>query len=127
MADKTGNGEPKRRTLRAIRQARYRARARIAEAQAELEELAREEAERGAGPSWLPDPTAERPGLEMARRVQGFTYPIDRERCDRRFSNGLLNEVAEVLERRGFPAIQPGRDMYRLMAALYTFIYRRPV
>lgn len=127
MADTTENGEPKRRTLRAIRQARYRARARIADAQAELEELAEEEAGRGAGPSRMPDPTADRPGLEMARRVQGFTYPIDRERDDRRFSNALLNEVAEVMERRGFPPIQPGRDLARLMDALNGFLYRRPV
>lgn len=130
MTENTTGGEEKPRSLVAIRQARCRTKAKIAELEGELEELERLEAERRGRPAAMPDPGAARPGnvqpgIELARQVQGFTYPIDRKKTDRRFSNGLLNEVAEVFERHGFPEIQPGRDMYRLMVALYGFTYRR--
>lgn len=75
----------------------------------------------------VPNPNQRRPGIERARDLLGHTYPIDRAPGDKRFSNALLNEVAEVLERRGYPVVRPGRDMTRLMEALYRFVYRRPV
>ena len=75
----------------------------------------------------VPNPMRKRPGVERARDILGYTYPIDRRDGDDRFSTALLHEIAEVLERRGYPDLQPGRDMFRLMQALAWFLYRRGI
>ena len=73
----------------------------------------------------VPNPMRKRPGMERARDVLGYTYPIDRRDADDRFSTALLHEIAEALENRGYPELRPGRDMFRLMQALAWFLYRR--
>lgn len=73
----------------------------------------------------VPNPMRKRPGVERARDVLGYTYPIDRTNGDDRFATALLHEIADVLERRGYPELRPGRDMFRLMQALAWFLYRR--
>lgn len=59
-------------------------------------------------------------------------YPVPRpllrggeEATDRRFTLGLVVEVAEVLERHGFPALD-GPDYADLQTALFDFVYGKP-
>ena len=54
---------------------------------------------------------------------QARNYPIPRPVDDPRFTLGLGIDVAEVLQRHGFPAVT-GRDMVDLLhIALFGFIY----
>ncbi|WFB08346.1 hypothetical protein LRS74_15750 [Streptomyces sp. LX-29] len=52
-------------------------------------------------------------------------YPVVPEggANDSRFNNGLVFDVADVLEAHGFPPLRSGRDLVELMQALYRFIY----
>ncbi|WP_035797982.1 hypothetical protein [Kitasatospora mediocidica] len=51
-------------------------------------------------------------------------YPVPQpDHNDPRFSNGLLLDVARRIEAAGFPPITTGRDLVRLMEALYAFCY----
>lgn len=56
----------------------------------------------------------------MSERV----YPIRPESDeDPRFTFGLTREVAEVLERHGYPPVSAGGDLVDLQQALYRFLY----
>jgi len=51
-------------------------------------------------------------------------YPIrPRPDGDPRFTFGLTVDVAEVLERHGYPKITAGLDMVDLQQALFGFLY----
>lgn len=52
-------------------------------------------------------------------------YPMPRLRpaADNRFGEGLVNEVAVVLELRGFPPVRTGSDRARLRRFLAAFLY----
>lgn len=52
-------------------------------------------------------------------------YPIPAPDDDPRFTFGLVVEVAEVLQRHGFPAIGPDNsdDLVELSQALFRFVY----
>lgn len=63
------------------------------------------------------------PDLVRAREVLGYTYPID-QLPGARVTDALLVEIAAVLERHGYPPLQPGRDVERLAKTLYRFLYR---
>lgn len=63
--------------------------------------------------------------MRRARAALGHTYPIDKLRGDDRFTSDLIDEIAGILERHGFPPVQPGLDLARLLTALYQFLYRR--
>lgn len=53
-------------------------------------------------------------------------YPLPRTDEDPRFSYGLLHDVAQVLERHGFPRVSGGGDWVELQQALFGFIYEKP-
>lgn len=120
MTEQNAVSERKPRSVGAIRIARYRAKLKLAEVQRELEELEAEP----ASDAVRPDPAAMRAGMERARLILGQSYPLDRSGYDNRFTTSLVHEVAGMLERRGYPAVQPGRDMQRLINALAGFLYR---
>jgi hypothetical protein len=42
---------------------------------------------------------------------------------DTRFTIGLLRDVADVLERHGYPPVRAALDTVDLRQALYSFIY----
>jgi hypothetical protein len=52
-------------------------------------------------------------------------YPIPRPASgdDARFCYGLGLDVAAVLHRHGFPKLATGRDLSRVLSALFTLIY----
>jgi hypothetical protein len=55
--------------------------------------------------------------------VSERNYPIHpRPDNDPRFTLGLVIDVADVLEQRGYPETSPG-DLIELQQALYRFIY----
>lgn len=50
-------------------------------------------------------------------------YPLPRgEGTDRRFSHGLLSDVADVIESAGYPPLT-APDLGRLYGVLFGFIY----
>jgi hypothetical protein len=51
-------------------------------------------------------------------------YPLPAPEHDPRFSYGLLFDIAEVLQRNGFPR-PAGTDWADLMAALGRFLYQQ--
>lgn len=61
--------------------------------------------------------------LTNARKVLGYTYPIDQLPGDR-VSDELVTEIADVLLRHGYPPVMPGKDVERLTKTLYRFLYR---
>lgn len=63
--------------------------------------------------------------MRRARAALGYTYPIDKLHGDDRFTSDLVDEIAGILERHGFPPVQSGYDLARLLTALYRFLYRR--
>ncbi|MEY9969544.1 hypothetical protein ABIA33_007633 [Streptacidiphilus sp. MAP12-16] len=52
-------------------------------------------------------------------------YPVAQPATgeDARFSLGLIFDVARRIEAAGYPQITSGRDLVRLMGALYGFCY----
>jgi hypothetical protein len=54
------------------------------------------------------------------------TYPLPRTDDDRRFTFGLVYDVAKVLAEHGYPAVSSGGDFVRLQQALFGFIYEQP-
>jgi hypothetical protein len=50
-------------------------------------------------------------------------YPLPRAEEDARFTLGLLADVAEVLARHGYPAVEAGGDLIDLQQALFRFLY----
>jgi hypothetical protein len=52
-------------------------------------------------------------------------YPLPRTAEDPRFTIGLLVEVSNLLERRGYPKIDEGLDLVALQQALLDFLYAR--
>jgi hypothetical protein len=54
------------------------------------------------------------------------TYPLPRPDtgADRRFTIGLVLDVADVLARHGYPPPTCGADLIRLQQALFTTIYQ---
>lgn len=51
-------------------------------------------------------------------------YPIPTpEGDDPRFTLGLAVDVAQVLQRHGYPPVEHGADLVELQALLYRFIY----
>ncbi len=53
-------------------------------------------------------------------------YPLPKPEDDDRFTFGLAADVADVLERHGYPKIQAGRDLMELQLALFGFLYEKP-
>ena len=53
----------------------------------------------------------------------GAGVPAARSRRRPRFTFGLVLDVADVLERHGYPPVQTGRDLVDLQQALYRFLY----
>lgn len=54
-------------------------------------------------------------------------YPIrPRPDHDPRFTRGLTLDVAEVLQRHGYPPITAGGDFVELQMVLFEFLYGRP-
>ncbi|MGW0837118.1 hypothetical protein [Streptomyces prunicolor] len=54
-------------------------------------------------------------------------YPITPTPADDpRFNLGLALDVAEVLERHGYPKITAGMDVVELQQALFGFLYAAP-
>ncbi|GAA5010465.1 hypothetical protein [Kitasatospora paranensis] len=53
-------------------------------------------------------------------------YPVPQPETgeDPRFTRGLLFDVARRIEDAGYPPISAGRDLVRLMEALFAFCYR---
>ena len=52
-------------------------------------------------------------------------YPVRRPlHNDRRFTVGLVLDIAEVLHRHGYPALACGNDLPHWQNALFTTIYR---
>lgn len=54
------------------------------------------------------------------------TYPMPAPADDRRFTLGLVFDVAQVLVDHGFAPITAGGDLVALQQALYGFLYRAP-
>lgn len=54
------------------------------------------------------------------------SYPIPEPNADPRFTFVLTLDVAEVLERHGYPPITSGNieDLIELQQAMYRYIYR---
>lgn len=50
-------------------------------------------------------------------------YPIPAPENDPRFTLGLTLDVAEALERRGYPRLATGEDLVRLQSSLFRFLY----
>lgn len=52
-------------------------------------------------------------------------YPVAQTETDPRFTFGLMREVAEVLERHGYPRIEAANaaDFVELKLALFAFLY----
>lgn len=50
-------------------------------------------------------------------------YPLPQTDDDSRFSFGLVLDVAEVLERHGYPRPAAGADWVELQQALWRFLY----
>lgn len=50
-------------------------------------------------------------------------YPMRQPARDRRLTIGLLSDVADVLQRHGYPAVRTGSDMARLGEHLRQFLY----
>ncbi|MET7902737.1 hypothetical protein ABZS86_15185 [Streptomyces sp. NPDC005355] len=52
-------------------------------------------------------------------------YPVAPESGDddSRFTNGLLFDVAKVIESHGYPKLASGRDLLELRISLYRFLY----
>ncbi|WP_432047095.1 hypothetical protein [Streptomyces asiaticus] len=52
-------------------------------------------------------------------------YPVEPESGDddSRFTNGLLFDVAKVIESHGYPKLASGRDLLELRISLYRFLY----
>ncbi|ARQ69736.1 hypothetical protein [Streptomyces marincola] len=52
------------------------------------------------------------------------SYPIQPQpEDDARFTLGLVLDVADVLEKHGYPPIASGRDFVELQLALFRFLY----
>jgi hypothetical protein len=53
-------------------------------------------------------------------------YPIPRPVCgdDARFCHGLGLDVAAVLHRYGYPKLAAGKDLTRILQALFTLLYQ---
>lgn len=58
--------------------------------------------------------------------AQPRTYPLPAPTDDRRFTLGLVFDVARVLADHGFPEIASGGDLVGLQQALFNFTYERP-
>ncbi|MGW5692342.1 hypothetical protein ACWEWX_15570 [Streptomyces asiaticus] len=56
----------------------------------------------------------------------GPAYPVEPESGDddSRFTNGLLFDVAKVIESHGYPKLASGRDLLELRISLYRFLYQ---
>lgn len=50
-------------------------------------------------------------------------YPLPAPADDRRFSYGLLFDVARILAEHGYPPITAGGDLVALQQALFGFLY----
>ncbi len=53
------------------------------------------------------------------------TYPMPAPENDGRFTYGLLFDLAEVLERRGYPPITAGSDLVRLQQSIFPLPLRQ--
>lgn len=51
-------------------------------------------------------------------------YPLPARGGDRRFTAGLLSDVASLLEAHGYPRPASGGDLIRWQQALFRTIYR---
>ncbi|MFE3499605.1 hypothetical protein [Kitasatospora sp. NPDC059160] len=52
-----------------------------------------------------------------------YPVPTPKDGQDPRFTRGMLFDIARRIEDAGYPPINTGRDLVRLMEALYTFCY----
>jgi hypothetical protein len=52
-------------------------------------------------------------------------YPLPAPAGDPRFNHGLLHDIAEVLQRNGFPRPE-GTDWADLITTLVRFLYQSP-
>jgi hypothetical protein len=50
-------------------------------------------------------------------------YPLPRPAGDRRFTFGLVIDVAAVLVQHGYPPVTDGDDIVDLQQALFSFLY----
>ncbi|WP_033819890.1 hypothetical protein [Kitasatospora sp. MBT63] len=59
------------------------------------------------------------------RLPSAANYPVPEPEAgeDPRFTRRLIFDVARLIEDAGFPPISAGRDLVRLMEALYAFCY----
>jgi len=51
------------------------------------------------------------------------TYPLPPTDADRRFSFGLLIDIAEQFQKHGYPRPVASRDLVALQQALFGFLY----
>lgn len=54
-------------------------------------------------------------------------YPVPPPEPDKRFTVGLVQDVAKALQAHGFPALSSGEDYVRLREHLFQFIYAEVV
>ncbi|MFJ8470413.1 hypothetical protein [Kitasatospora sp. NPDC094011] len=52
-----------------------------------------------------------------------YPVPVPKDGQDARFTRGMLFDIARRIEDAGYPPITTGRDLVRLMEALYRFCY----
>jgi hypothetical protein len=64
------------------------------------------------------DPTVPTPPPQRER-----SYPIPAPSDDKRFSFGLMLDVAQVLLDHGYPRVSSGGDLRALQQALFGFLY----
>ncbi|MFF1871705.1 hypothetical protein [Kitasatospora herbaricolor] len=60
------------------------------------------------------------------RLPSAANYPVPQPTSgeDPRFTRGLIFDIARRIEDAGYPPSSAGRDLVRLMEALYAFCYR---
>jgi hypothetical protein len=73
-------------------------------------------------------PHAGQPGQDTTDSNPARAYPAARgNRIDRRFTDGLLCDVADVLADHGYPVIEVGSGDYEELGwTLWRFIFGRP-
>ncbi len=63
--------------------------------------------------------------MSTTTTAEARRYPLPRPTSgeDPRFTFGMFMDVAEVLERHGYPPITTGRDLLELQMALFRYLY----
>ncbi|MFI5930683.1 hypothetical protein [Actinoplanes sp. NPDC051494] len=65
--------------------------------------------------------------MTVTKERSSRTYPLSAPEADPRFSDVLIEVMADLLHHHGYPYIEDGPDREALTAALHGFLYRTTV